>query len=283
MTVDIAEQLDTWDAPAGRQRCLEFRRRILDISQRVTALHIASAFSCLEMVDCIYYGLMRRYSNGESPDTFLMSKGHGCMAQYAILEKRRVLPREELDRYCTADGLLGAHPDYGVPGIAASTGSLGHGMAMAVGMAVAERNRAAKRGSPGRIYAVVSDGELQEGSTWEGILMGSTLKLDNLIVIIDNNDFQSLGRTSVTHPTFYPLVDKMVAFGWEVEQVNGHDASAIFHAVNSRKGGKPFCLIAKTVKGRGVKYMESVPIWHYRSPSPSEYEDALAGLEQVSS
>lgn len=279
----VAERPDTWDAAAGRRRCLKFRRRILDISQGVTALHIAPAFSCLEMVDCIYYGLMRRYSDGESPDTFLMSKGHGCMAQYMILEERGVLPSEEVDRYCTAEGLLGAHPDYGVPGIEASTGSLGHGMAMAVGMALAERNRAGPGGDPGVIYAVVSDGEIQEGSTWEAILMGSTLKLDNLIVVIDNNDFQSLGRTSETHPTFYPLVDKLVAFGWEVKEVNGHDAPAIFKAVTSRKGGWPLCLVATTIKGRGVSYMESVPIWHYRSPSPSEYEDALAGLEEVSS
>ena len=205
------------------------------------------------------------------------------MAQYTVLEELGVLPKEEIDRYCTADGLLGAHPDYGVPGIEASTGSLGHGMAMAVGMAIAERNRAGSDGNSGVIYTVISDGELQEGSTWEALLMGSSFNLNNLVVVIDNNDFQSLGRTSETHPTFYPLVDKLVAFGWEVEEATGHDATAIFEKITNRGHSSPFCLVATTIKGRGVSYMENVPIWHYRSPSPREYEDALAGLKEVSS
>ena len=266
MTVDIAEQLDTWAAPAGRQRCLQFRRRILDISQRVTALHIASAFSCLEMVDCIYYGLMRRYSNGESPDTFLMSKGHGCMAQYAILEKRGVLPREELDRYCTANGLLGAHPDYGVPGIAASTGSLGHGMAMAVGMAVAERNRAAKRGSPGRIYAVVSDGELQEGSVWEAALSAGKHNLSNLTVLVDYNKHQSSSSTNEVQ-NLEPLADKWKAFGFATAEVDGHDLEDVRSVLYSLPidSKKPTAIICHTVKGKGIPFIENNMEWHHKS------------------
>jgi len=132
-----------FDAAAARGRCLRYRRRILDISQKVSALPIAPAFSCLEIVDCIYGGLIQP----ESGDAFLMSKGHGCMAQYVILEDRKVLPPGELDRYCTAEGMLGAHPDYGTPGIEASTGSLGHGLAMALGMAIAERNKATAAGT----------------------------------------------------------------------------------------------------------------------------------------
>lgn len=268
-----------FDESAARERCLRFRKRILDISQQVQALHIGSAYSCTEIVDCVYYGLMRSNPDGTSPDTFLMSKGHGCMIQYVVLEERGVLSREDLDLYCKPNGRLGCHPDYGNPGIEASTGSLGHGLSMAVGMALAERGRR----TDGIIYTVLSDGEVQEGSTWEAILMASSLGLSNLIAFVDNNDFQSLGRTSETHPSFYPLVDKFTAFGWETVEVDGHDSVAVFEAVTSRRGGRPFMVVGKTTKGKGVSYMENVPIWHYRSPSPKEYEEAAAELEKAAS
>lgn len=270
---------NTFDAAASRERCRRFRRRILDISQRVQALHIGSAYSCTEIVDCIYFGLMRPGNpGGKSPDTFLMSKGHGCMIQYVILEELGVLSRNDLDRYCTAGGPLGCHPDYGNPGIEASTGSLGHGLAMAVGMALAERGRK----SGGITYTVLSDGEVQEGSTWEAILMASSLVVCNLVAVVDNNDFQSLGRTSETHPSFYPLAEKFRAFGWETAEVDGHDPAALHQAVTMRSGAKPFMVVAKTTKGKGVSYMENVPIWHYRSPSPAEYRQAMIELEKAS-
>jgi transketolase len=262
----------------ARERCLRFRRRILDISQTVSALHIAPAFSCLETVDLIYHELMR-WENGQSPDTFIMSKGHGCMAQYVVLEELGVLSTEDLAKYCKSNGRLGAHPDYGVPGIEASTGSLGHGLSMAVGMAYAEKIK----GSGGRVYTVLSDGEVQEGSTWEAFMMGSTLRVNNLVAFIDNNDFQSLGRTSETHPSFYPLTDKFRAFGWEALELNGHDAAGLYRAVLDRDGSKPFVIVCKTVKGRGVKYMENVPIWHYRAPNKDEYQQAVNELAEVMS
>ncbi len=262
------------DARAARERCNRFRRRILEISQQVQALHIGSAYSCTEIVDAVYFELMRRGADGASPDTFLMSKGHGCMIQYVILEELGVLSRHDMDRYCKSDGRLGCHPDYGNPGIAASTGALGHGLSMAVGMAYAEKTR----GTGGIVYCVLSDGEVQEGSTWEATMMASSLGVSNLVAFVDNNDFQSLGRTSVTHPSFYPVVEKYTAFGWESVQVDGHDSAAIVDAVASRKGDRPMMVVAKTTKGRGVSYMENVPIWHYRSPSPDEYRQALDEL-----
>jgi transketolase len=268
-----------FDVAAARARCLGFRRRILDISQQVGALHIAPAFSCLEIVDCIYHGLMRRAPNGTSIDTFVMSKGHGCMAQYVILEELKVLSREDLALYCKPGGQLGAHPDYGTPGIEASTGSLGHGFPMALGMAYAAK----VNGSGGRVFSVLSDGELQEGSTWEATMLAPALRLSNLVAFVDFNDFQSLGRTSETHPSLYPIHPKFQAFGWESVEVNGHDAEAIHAAVAGRSGDRPMMVICKTTKGRGVRYMENVPIWHYRAPNPEEYREALAKLEEISS
>jgi transketolase len=274
--MDSAERRNSFDVAAARRRCTAYRKRILDVSQQVGALHIAAAFSCAEIVDVIYHGLMRQ-AGANSPDTFLMSKGHGCMIQYVILEHLGVLSRADLDKYCKTGGQLGCHPDYGVPGIEASTGSLGHGLSMAVGMAYAERIA----GREGTIYTVLSDGELQEGSTWEATMMGSSLGLKNLVMFVDNNDFQSLGRTSVTHPSFYPVGEKLRAFGWEALETDGHDAGAIFDAVTGRRGDKPFALIGKTTKGKGVSYMENVPIWHYRSPSREEYEIAMRELDQA--
>jgi transketolase len=270
-----------FDAAAARRRCLAYRRRILDISQQVTAMHVAPAFSCLEIVDVIYHGLMRRDQAGTASfaDNFLMSKGHGCLSQYVILEDLGVLPRNDLDRYCTPQGRLGAHPDYGVPGIEASTGSLGHGMGIATGMAYADSIKGDRRCT----YVVLSDGELQEGSTWEAMMMAANLKLENLIGFVDLNDFGGLARMSEGHPAFYPFLDKVRAFGWEAIEVNGHDAQAIYEGAMGRSAKQPFMVVGRTVKGKGVSFMEHVPIWHYRSPNKEEYAQAIAELVEVAS
>lgn len=266
-----------FDVEAARRRCLGFRRRILDLSQHHAAMHIAPAFSCLEIVDCIYFGLMRRQADGTALDSFLMSKGHGCLAQYVVLEAQGTLGNQDLALYCAPQGRLGGHPDYGVPGIEASTGSLGHGLGMAMGMAYADKLQRRDR----IVYVVLSDGEWQEGSTWEAMMMGPNLRLGNLVALLDLNDFQGLGRTSETHPNFYPVADKARAFGWETVEVNGHDAGAVFAAVTGRTGRQPMMIVARTVKGKGVRFMEHVPIWHYRCPSPEEYAAAIAMLAEV--
>ncbi len=267
---------NTFDPAVARRRCKQYRRRILDMSQNVSALHIGGAYSCTEIVDCIYNEFIRPGVGGaKSPDTFLMSKGHGCMIQYVVLEDHGILSKADLDAYCTPHGRLGTHPDYGNPGIEASTGALGHGLSMVVGMALAERGRKTN----GVIYTVLSDGEVQEGSTWEAVLMATSLKLPNIVAFVDNNDFQSLGRTSETHPSFYPLAEKFQAFGWETAEIDGHDPQAIYDVVINRSGAKPLMVCATTIKGKGVSYMENVPIWHYRSPNKEEYAKAIAELE----
>jgi transketolase len=270
----MQQELHTFDLAASRQRCLNFRRRILGISQTVPALHAAGAFSCLEIVDSIYFGLMRRDASGLPRDTFLLSKGHGSLAQYVVLEELGVLSSAELDNFGKPEGHLGTHPDYGLPGIEAATGSLGHGLPITVGMALADKLLGVDR----VIYVVVSDGELQEGSTWEAMMLAPNLGLANLVAVVDLNDFQSLGRTSETHPNFYPVSDKVQAFGWETVEVDGHDQQQLVDAVGARRGGRPMMVVARTVKGKGVSFMENVPIWHYRSPSPEEYQLALREL-----
>jgi transketolase len=262
---------DNFDPVVSRERCRWFRERILTISQTIPALHIAPAFSCLEILDAIYYGVLRGRPSDDTSDTVLLSKGHGCMAQYVILQEQGVLSPDDLRTFCTPEGRLGAHPDYGTPGIAASTGSLGHGLGMALGMCLADRVHHMDR----RVFVVLSDGELQEGSVWEALLLAPTLKLHNLIGVVDLNDFQSLGQTSKMHPNFYPVVDKLRAFGWETAEVDGHAPAEIIQAIRGRVGDRPMMVVAHTVKGKGVSFMENAPIWHYRSPSKDEYAVAL--------
>jgi transketolase len=262
------------DWAAAGQRCRAYRRRILDLSQQVSAMHVAPAFSCVEIVDLLYNHLMRRDTDGTCRDVFLMSKGHGCMVQYVILQELGLLTQTDLDLYCKPNGRLGAHPDYETPGIEASTGSLGHGLGMATGQAYAE----ALKGSDVLIYCVLSDGEFQEGSTWEAMMMAANLRLDNLIAFMDYNDFTGLERLSEAHPTFYPLIPKAEAFGWEAVAVDGHDQAAMHAAVMDRRGGRPLLLVCRTVKGKGVSYMENVAIWHYRSPNEEEYQQGLREL-----
>lgn len=275
-----ADQLlrrNSFDASAARKRCRSYRRRILEISQQVTALHVAPAFSCTEITDVVYNGLMRWDAPKDARDVFLMSKGHGCMIQYVILEERGILSREDLDKYCKPDGRLGAHPDFETPGVAASTGSLGHGLGLATGQAYAEKLKK----TDVLVYCVLSDGEFQEGSTWEAMMMAANLKLDNLVALMDFNDFGGLERMSDGHQAFYPLVEKAEAFGWEAVEVDGHTPDAIFNAVTGRKGGRPMLVVCRTVKGKGVSYMENVPIWHYRSPNKDEYQQGLKELAEA--
>ena len=264
-----------FDAAESRRRCRGMRRRILDISQSVPALHIAPAFSCLEIVDVIYFGFMGCEPGAVPPDTFILSKGHGAMAQYLVLEELGVLSESEVKNCGKAGSRLGMHPDYGTPGIEAATGSLGHGLAMAVGMALADKVLGRDR----MVYVVLSDGELQEGSVWEALMLAPNLKLDKLIVIVDLNDYQALGKISQVHPNFYPITDKVRAFGWETAEADGHDQHKVYDTVLARQGNGPFLLLAHTVKGKGVSYMEHTPIWHYRSPSPEEYKQAIRELD----
>jgi len=264
----------SFDVTASRERCREFRRRILDLSQKVSALHIAPAFSCMEMLDTIYFGLMRREGAGANSDTFILSKGHDAMAQYVILEKLGVIPHADLDAYCQPHGHIGAHPDYGLPGIEASTGSLGHGLPMALGVCLANREVQTQS----TVYMVMSDGELMEGSTWEAVLAAPNVGATDLVVFVDFNGFVSATPISVRHPNILPVEAKFEAFGWDVRSVDGHDQEAVYEAARCKDTSRPLAVVCTTIKGKGVSYMENQGIWHYRSPNPAEYRQAIVEL-----
>lgn len=252
----------------SKYRCQKYRKRILELSQKVSALHIGGTFSCTEVLDVLFNVLMTRYEK----KLFILSKGHASILQYVILEDAGILRKKDLENYCKKNGFLGVHPDIGNPGINASTGSLGHGTSMAVGQAIYEKNK------KNNVYVVISDGELQEGSTWEAIMLAPSLKLSNLILVVDNNNLQSLEKTSDTHPHLYPLEKKFKSFGWDSIICNGHNSNDIYNKIKKRDKNKPFALIAKTIKGYPVSFMKNVPIWHYRSPDKDEYNKAMREL-----
>jgi transketolase len=252
------------------------RKRILEISQKVNALHAAGAFSCMEILDFIYFGLMKN-NNGHFTDTFILSKGHSSIAQYVILETFGILKKKDLENYCTKDGILGAHPDFGNPGIEASTGSLGHGMGIATGIAYA--NKINKKNC--NTFIVISDGELQEGSTWECMMMAANLKLKNLLCFLDHNGSQSFGITRETHPNFYPILSKVESFGWNCIEVNGHNPKELIRSLKKLCKKKPNMILCNTIKGKGVSFMENKPIWHYRSPNKDEFIKAIKELSDI--
>jgi transketolase len=262
-------------------RCKQFRKRILEISQTVSAIHIGGSFSCMEILDFIYnfllYDIYKSKKNID--DLFIMSKGHGAIAQYVVLEYLSIMSKKYVDSYCSSNSQLGVHPDIGNPGINASTGSLGHGLGIGAGIAYYKKNITNKMSN---VYLILSDGELQEGSTWESIMMAANLELHNLVVFLDHNGFQSFGRTSETHPSFYPLKNKFESFGWSFHNVNGHDIKQLHQAFNNRSSDRPALICCNTIKGKGVDFMENNPIWHYRSPTYDEYNNAISQIDNMS-
>jgi transketolase len=212
----------------------------------------------------------------ESRDRFVLSKGHACAGLYAALAESGFLSQSELDTFYEDGSRLSGHATHtGVAGMECSTGSLGHGLSIACGMALAARTATA----PYRVFAVLSDGECNEGSVWEAALFAGHHRLSNLTAVVDYNRIQSLGRTADILD-LDPLDAKWASFGWEVVEVDGHSVDAL-HAKLSQvplTADKPTCVIARTVKGKGVSFMENTLLWHYRSPAGEELAAALTEL-----
>lgn len=260
-----------------------FARRIrlhtLEMTHKARASHVGSSFSTVELLTVLYNGVLRidpKNPDWPDRDRFVLSKGHGCAAYYAALAETGFFPLDWLDTFYQNGSRLAGHATHTyVPGIEISTGSLGHGLSVATGMALAAK----RDGSPWRTFCLLSDGECDEGSTWEPILFAPQHKLDNLIAIVDYNKIQSLGTVKEVMD-LEPFADKWRAFGWAVREIDGHNLEEIEMALQQLpfEIGRPSCVIAHTVKGKGVSFMEDKLLWHYRSPQGEEYRAALAEL-----
>jgi len=236
------------------------RKLIIDIAYRSKSVHVGSSLSCVDILVSLYFHQLNiDLKNWNKRDIFVLSKAHGAMAFYAVLNLKEIIGNKFLKRYLQNGGTLSAHLDkFTHKAIEASTGSLGHGFNMALGMAYGYKLKNDKR----KIYTLIGDGESQEGSIWEGALFASKLGIDNFTAIMDHNNLQGYGRPKeICH--FEPIIDKWKAFGWQVERVGGHNFQELIDAFNEPNLGKPKIIIADTCKGKGVSFMENEMKWHY--------------------
>ncbi len=256
------------------------RKEVLEMCVRTGSGHIASSFSCTDILVALYYGKLLRFKPDnpawEKRDRFIMSKGHGAIALYPILADLGFFSQDELAKFCRSDGFLGVHPDHNIPGIEVVTGSLGHGLGIAAGLALGakidDKNHL--------IVALLGDGECYEGAVWEAAMFAAHHKLNSLIGIVDRN------RLSVTDFTeanlrLDPLEDKWRAFGWDVVTIDGHSFSEILTALahfRARNSSKPLVILANTVKGKGVSFMENNPLAHTMVPTGEHLEIARREL-----
>ena len=257
----------------------QIRLRLVQMSHAAGTPHLGSALSCVDILVAAYWKVLQinpRQPGDPHRDRLILSKGHAASALYATLAARGFFPAEWLDQFARAGSPLAEQPSPGcAPGVELATGSLGHGLPVGVGMALA----AAIQGLEHRVFVVMSDGECNEGSVWEAALFAPRHKLERLAVVVDYNKWQATGRSNeVTQ--LEPLVDKWRAFGWSASEVDGHDLTALEAALSQvpNGSGKPVAMIAHTVKGRGVTFMEDDNNWHYRIPKAGEVEAARKEL-----
>lgn len=260
----------------------EFARRIrahaLRMVHAAKASHIGGCLSMADILATLYARSLRLDAANPlhpSRDRFILSKGHATAILYAALAERGFFPVEDLKTYCCDGSMFTGHVNHAVPGVEVSTGSLGHGLGIAIGMALAARSI----GAGSRVFCLLSDGECDEGSNWEGILFAPHHKLDNLVAIVDFNKIQSFGSVAEVL-NLDPFADKWRAFGWHVREVDGHDLAALDQAFSEVPvvAGRPTVIIAHTIKGKGVSFMENKLEWHYRSPSDEQLATALAEI-----
>ena len=254
----------------------ELRVQVLELSHQAKAAHLASALSCIDILAVLYESILAfEPSNPNWPDRdrFILSKGHAAAALYAVLTRQGVLDSSQLATYGKANSLLEEHPSPNLPGVEAATGSLGHGLPIANGIALASRIQ--KKSF--RVYALLSDGECNEGSVWEAAMFAACHKLSNLCAIVDFNKWQATGRSQEVL-ALDPLADKWRAFGWAVEEVDGHDHRQLESKLLAKPGQLPRMFIAHTVKGKGISFMEDDNNWHYRVPTREEINIAREEL-----
>lgn len=255
------------------------RADALRMVHRSDASHIGSCLSMADLLAVLYCDILRidpTDPTNPDRDRFILSKGHGAAALYSVLAERGFFPTEWLDTFCQDGSVLPGHvTNHSVPGIEVSTGSLGHGLSIGCGMALAGK----KDKRPWRVAVMLSDGECDEGSTWEAVLFAPHHGLDNLTAIVDYNKIQSFGSVKEVLD-LEPLADKWRSFRWAVQEIDGHDYAQIERALTAVpfEPGKPSVIIAHTIKGKGVSFMENQLAWHYKSPNAEQLKQALAEL-----
>lgn len=257
------------------------RRIVLEQSKRAGVGHIGSALSIADIIASLYGGVLNVPAPDDPErDRFILSKGHAALALYAALHLRGFVTRDELDTYCADGTLLGVHPERALTGVDVSTGSLGQGLSIGTGIALAARMQGSRR----RAFVLVSDAECNEGSVWEAAMFAAHHRLSNVIAIVDVNKQQALGYTDDVL-SLSPLSDKWRAFGWDVHAVDGHDVDALTETMSAiaaleQDEGPPHVLVADTTFGKGVSFMESQIKWHYLPMSDDEYARALREIEE---
>lgn len=255
----------------------KIRKSILNLIYNTKSPHIGPSFSVVEILVSLYFKTLRVFpENPFNPDRdrFILSKGHACPALYAVLAERSFIGEDDLEGFAVNNGILEQHPNIDLnKGIEVSTGSLGHGLSIGTGMALAGKVDKKQY----RVYVLLSDGELNEGSVWEAIMFAGHHKLSNLIAFVDYNKIQALGCTRDIID-LEPLGEKWKSFGWNVQEIDGHNFEQIFTALNSLSLEKPNVILLHTVKGKGVSFMENNLLWHYRAPDDKEYKLALKEL-----
>jgi transketolase len=261
-------------------RCHAMRQAIVDMAACAKRGHIPSALSTVEILVTLYDHVLRidpRHPKDPNRDRFILSKGHGCMALYALLADKGFFPASWCKAFCRFDGMLGGHPEERVPGVEASTGSLGHGLSIGIGMALSGRMRQA----PYRVFVLLGDGECTEGSVWEGALAASKHRLDNLTVLVDYNQYTSFGPTQMVG-NLEPFAEKWRKFGFSCHELDLlANPQALKQALESptREAGLPVCYLCKTIKGQGIDFMEGDLSWHHKSKiEPEEIEAMRSAL-----
>jgi transketolase len=265
-----------------RLKSIRYRCDILRYITHAGAGHTGGSLSCVDILNVLYNRVLRvAPETFDDPlrDRYVQSKGHSVEALYVVLADRGFFPVTQLETLCQYRSPFVGHPTRKVPGIEMNTGALGHGLPICVGLALAAK----LDGAPNRVFTLLGDGELAEGSNWEAAMAAAHYRLDNLTAILDHNTLQITGRTRDVCCN-EPVDEKFASFGWTVRVVDGHDVAALTETLTAPpEADRPTCVIANTVKGRGVSFMEHVVKWHHGVPAPAELEQALAELEQAES
>jgi transketolase len=259
-------------------KAIALRRSMLKLIFNAGAGHTGGGLSCMDILNVLYNRVLNvspQTFTSPTRDRYVQSKGHCVEALYAVLADRRFFPASDLDTVCHYQSHYVGHPTRHIPGVEMNTGALGHGLPICIGMALAAKMDGAKF----RVFTLLGDGELAEGSNWEAGLAAAHYNLDNLVAILDHNTLQITGHTHDVMSN-EPLDEKWRSFGWEVRSINGHDYAALTQALTEPSAsGKPIFVIANTVKGKGVSFMENVAKWHHGVPSDAELKQALADLD----